>query len=250
MNDFDKIKERNRKDDFKGVLFIGLIFIVAVGLIVFIIIQLTNQYMELKEKLVDTEKALQSTLTNPDEVKEKIVISANKSNSVKVENLQKEVKQIKISDALKVEENNEQAKKNDNKSKEKSEVAKGINNDSKVKDVKDIDKVNVNENIKRAKTRVKTQEKKSVSIVTATPKSSGKYVLQLMAFRDLNVAKKELKKVKQYYSDAFIMTIDLGKKGVWHRVRCCFVDDYQEAKNKVKELKDKLKVNPIIVKVK
>lgn len=246
MKEFDKVKEKKKNDDFKGVLFIGFIFVIAVGIIVFIIIQLTNQYLELKEKLVDTEKEVGMTMTNPDDSQNKIVITQNSTKVVKVDEIEKDIDNLKVSDALAEKENknkNENIKENqkvEQKSPEKEPVKK-VTTPVQTKKIPS-NKTSRKNNEKNTKP---VDKSKKNEIVVNTKR---KYVIQLMAFKDKAVAESELKKIKKIYPDAFIMKIDLGKKGVWYRLRCCYLDDYAKAKEKVSEIKKKLKVNPIIVK--
>ncbi|KAA0257413.1 SPOR domain-containing protein [Deferribacter autotrophicus] len=256
MKDFEKIKEKKKNDDFKGVLFIGLIFVIAVGIIVFIIIQLTNQYIELKEKLTKENKSYEETLTNPEESEKKIIISSNNKSVVDVKEIENRVKKTF---SLKEELSNE--------TKEKEIVA-----DKNVKDDSIKNKFTKNqETLEKEKKEIKNKTEQPLKIVKSetkniSPKTNQKkerkinktkesdklakkrYVVQLMAFKNQDVAKNELKKIQKILPDAFLMKIDLGSKGIWYRIRCCYTESYETAKKKVENIKKQLRVNPIIVK--
>jgi cell division septation protein DedD len=51
MKDQNKIKEKENKSEFKMIFLIGIIFLVAFGLIVYGIVKLTNEYFSLKSQL-------------------------------------------------------------------------------------------------------------------------------------------------------------------------------------------------------
>ncbi|MGA1847345.1 SPOR domain-containing protein [Deferribacter abyssi] len=256
MKDFEKIKEKKNKDDFKGVLFIGLIFVIAVGIIVFIIIQLTNQYIELKEKLTEENRTYEDTLTNPKESEKKIIISSKNNSVIDVEQIENNVKNtLSLKEEL----------SEDNKN--KTIVGKSINhtlktnNSTKIigdskKTVKE-NKVKTEQSLKTAKTKnkkhvsIKIKHNKQVNndkIVRKSNLNNKTYVVQLMAFKNKKVAENKLVKIRKILPDAFVMKIDLGSKGVWYRIRCCYSENYETAKTKVEKIKKQLKVNPIIVK--
>ncbi len=102
MKDFDKIKEKSKKDEFKGILGLGLIFLIAVGVIVYILINLTNQYFNLKSQLEESKEEKRITMTVPDEGKtyeytisndnkkiRKVTSEEKKENKVKEKNTEK-----------------------------------------------------------------------------------------------------------------------------------------------------------------
>jgi ABC-type lipoprotein release transport system permease subunit len=67
MRDLDKIKEKDKKDEFKSILLIGMVFLVALGIIVYILISLTNQYFDLKTEIETVKSEKQVAMTNPEE---------------------------------------------------------------------------------------------------------------------------------------------------------------------------------------
>jgi cell division protein FtsN len=80
----------------------------------------------------------------------------------------------------------------------------------------------------------------------ANPKNV--YVLQLVAYKEKELADAELAKLKSIFPDVFMVKIDLGAKGVWYRIRCCRSATYAEAQKKVSNIKAKYIYSPIIVK--
>ena len=257
MKDFDRIKEKSKKDEFKGILGLGLIFLIAVGVIVYILINLTNQYFNLKSQLEESKEEKRITMTVPDEGKtyeytisndnkkiRKVTSEEKKENKVKEKNTEKNESNEMIAEAKIT-----KKPKNDNTS-EKEESKAEIGN-TKVKQKKVV------ENKKDMKKSVETEKKELKSVGQTHVKSNKehetkakvnfKYTVQLMAFQNKDDAEKQLNKLKKQVDDIYIMKADLGKKGVWYRVRCCKSQTKQEALKKSKTIDKKLNIKSIVV---
>ncbi len=85
------------------------------------------------------------------------------------------------------------------------------------------------------------------AVIPGSSPTSGRYQLQLYAFRAQATAEAEARKLQSAYPDIFVMRADLGNNGVWYRVRCCSTDSKEEAEQKKADIGKKYKITPYIV---
>lgn len=247
MRDFDKIKEKEKGDEFKGMLAIGMIFLVALGVIVYILINLTNQYFNLKTKLEDSGDTIRIVTTNPEDGAS---FEYNLDKSViKVEKIRKEIEKTSTLNFDKDDASSEIKKIDDNK--------KTVANKNIVKK-SDKEKVHVKKDVKKKKSDLKKNKKvankkvvqpvKQVATSSIKPDKNFRYVVQLMAFKTRKEADSKFNKIKSDFKGLYIVKVNLGKKGTWYRLRCCGSGSYSAAKKKVKEIEKKYSYRPIVVK--
>ncbi len=92
--------------------------------------------------------------------------------------------------------------------------------------------------IKETAPTAKTPVTKTAIQAPATVTSSQKYfTIQLASSKEEGQAKALLEKVKKQYPDAYLLTKDLGDKGVWHRLYVGKYKTIEEAKSVLAGLK-------------
>ncbi|MCX8084775.1 MAG: SPOR domain-containing protein [Calditerrivibrio sp.] len=157
MKDTGKIKEKESKGEVKVIFFVGIVFLVAFGLIIYGIVKLTNQYFTLKEQISEKNALKQTQTTTPDAGK-KITID---SENIKVEDIKKKTDAV-VSDnkpaKVIVEE-----KKPETKTKPESEKPISKQEQSK----QDQTNKELKQNIVEEKPTPKAQEPKSKVVLNA-----------------------------------------------------------------------------------
>ncbi len=254
MKDFDKIKEKDKKDEFKGILGLGLIFLIAVGVIVYILINLTNQYFSLKNQLDESKEEKKIATTVPEEgpvYEYKVSESTKKIEKVEKTKVNEEKRTettSKANDDISNVKNvtAQQTKKpkqtvTEDKNLKISEKQKA-NDKNKKTDKKSLTDKNIGKEKKEKIVKKKTPEKH-----VSTKRTNYPYAVQLMAFKNKTDANNQLKKFKKYIDDVYVVKADLGKKGIWYRLRCCKSENKNKALNKSKEINKKLNLKSIVV---
>jgi cell division septation protein DedD len=248
MKDLDKIKEKDKKDEFKGILGLGLVFLVALGVIIYILISLTNQYFDLKNQLSES-KSDNVEVTLPDEGKTYKYLEEN--NEIKKIEVKKEpVKQAKLlvdnttndnTTKNNILNNNEKNKANIKKPTEKEVITK-VHKSKPTKKIQHPKKVTKQVEKEKIKSTKQVQEKKTTKITKHYP-----YAVQLMAFRNKSDAEKQKINLHKKIKDIYVVKVDLGKKGVWYRLRCCKSKNKKEALKKRNEINKKFNLKSIVV---
>jgi cell division septation protein DedD len=253
MRDLDKIKEKDKKDEFKSILLIGMVFLVALGIIVYILISLTNQYFDLKTEIETVKSEKQVAMTNPEEG-EAFEYKLDKSK-IKVEKIKKDIEkeaELKFDETEEKTETTAKTTKSDLKTEKVSENKKASAVSEKSKEKKQAAKTvkKVEKQSKKATAVKKAKASEKPKTVKKSKKSNLKYnyVIQLMAFKTKASALKEFNKYKGKLDNLHILRVDLGKKGVWYRLRCGKFETYADAKKQLNIISKKYKIKPIVVK--
>jgi cell division septation protein DedD len=85
------------------------------------------------------------------------------------------------------------------------------------------------------------------AVASTTPKTTGKYQLQLFALSNRETAEREAAKLKADYPDIYVVQAEVNDK-TWYRVRCCRTDSKSEAERLRSEITAKYKeIKPDIV---
>lgn len=252
MKDFDKIKEKKQGDDVKSTLVIIFVFLIIFGIIAYVIVNLTGQYMELKNKLKEANAGGQNNeLSSPDEGKK--IEYALKGDKINVEEIKREKDNESTEDTIlaKVKTTSENVSKvTENKpesTQEKSPAKVIVPDQNKSGQNKKVQPQNVSVPEKKEEQKAVT-ERKTVENAQDIPSNKGNYLVQLMSLNNEEDAKNAVSKYKSELKDIFYTKADLGEKGIWFRVRCCSSSTIDEANSKLSEISDKLKIKGIVVK--
>lgn len=262
MKDLDKIKEKEKGDEFKGMLAIGMIFLIALGVIVYILINLTNQYFDLRTKLEDSKDSGRVMTTSPEEGSS-YEYKMDKTE-IKVAEIKKEIEKESRIDfdekpSAEVAADNGSQKQTEQKKPAKLIASKKVKAtpviDIKPEPKKKIVKKPTKQKQKPVQKVTKKKEKpapqskkKEKTVKPAKPSTKFRYVVQLMAFKNKKDAEAKVKQYQNKFDGLYIVKVDLGKKGTWYRVRCCGSDGYSSAKKRVEEIKKATGLKPIVVK--
>lgn len=247
MKDVDKIKEKSEKDEVKSTIGIVFLFLVVFGIIAFAIIELTNEYLELKRELN------KNNTTNKDEI---ALDENSKKYGYTLEGDKINVREIEdkaVSDA------NTDVNSDINEKKKKEVSEKNIDEGQQATPQPVRPKV-VTPQIEEEKSK-KTQQTLHTTTPTvkkpSEPKSQDNekraydtkelYAVQLMALKSEADAKKAVERYKNKIDDIYYIKVDLGEKGVWYRIRCCNTDSLDKAKSKANEIEKNLNLKPLVV---
>jgi len=233
MKDFDKIKEKKKPDDMRGIIILSIIFLIAFALIVFAIIKLTNDYFDLKMKLKEAKQEDKVQLTDPGEGKSYQFTTQDNGSVVK--KTEEELKELSNMDVL--EEDNTTAKKEKNQISAKSEIK-----EEKVTS----EPTETKEAVEKKSSSTKVTESAAVS-ESEGDKEKGDYVVQILSVKSKSDAESEAEKLRDVVSDVYVARADLGSKGVWYRVRCCKDTSKKYATDIVNKIKSETRYKPIVL---
>lgn len=233
MKDFDKIKEKKKNDDMRGIIILSIIFLIAFAIIVFAIIKLTNDYFDLKMKLKEAKQEDKVQLTDPGEGKS-YQFTAQDNGSV-VKKTEEDLKELSKMDVM--EEDNITSKKD----KKQTPVKSGAK-EKKVTAVPDETKESDEEKA------ISTKEVESNSVSeSAGEKEKGDFVVQILSVKSKSDAEREAENLRKLVSDVYVARADLGSKGVWYRVRCCKDTSKKYATDIVNKIKSETRYKPIVL---
>jgi len=233
MKDFDKIKEKKKNDDMRGIIILSIIFLVAFALIVFAIIKLTNDYFDLKMKLKEAKQEDKVQLTDPGEGKS-YQFTAQDNGSV-VKKTEEELKELSKMDVIK--EDNITSKKDKKQTPVKSGVKKKKVTAEPAETKEPVEK----------KSQVKKETDSAAISGSAGNKEKGDYVIQILSVKSKSDAEREAEKLRELISDVYVARADLGSKGVWYRVRCCKDTSKKYATDIVNKIKSETRYKPIVL---
>lgn len=232
MNDFDKVKEKNRKDDYKGIIILSIVFLIAFALIVFAIIKLTNQYFDLKVKMSEKESEQSVQLTNPEEGKSYEFSSAG--NETDIEKSEEELNKLSGMDVI------EEQKPEQDEEPEQT----NIKPDDKENVTPDAENKNNRKSADKAPEKPKATKKKTSGEV----KKKGDYLVQILSLKSKADAELASEKLSTFVSGVYVVRADLGSKGIWYRVRCCKNSSSDYAKSIVDKIQQETSYKPIVLK--
>ncbi len=235
MNDFDKVKEKNKKDDFKGIIILSIIFLIAFALIVFAIIKLTNQYFDLKMQLNESRNEQQVQLTDPSNGQTfQFNATDEKSDIQRSEEDLRELSEMSILD--------------DEKQSENDKIHGSVETDEvqdKGKPAENNEEISVS---KKEENNKNVSEKESGSKTDAVSKKKGDYLVQILAVKSKTDADRAAEALRKIVSDVYVVRADLGDKGIWYRLRCCKDTNAEYAKSVVDKIKNETSYSPMILK--
>ncbi|TYB33563.1 MAG: hypothetical protein FXF49_05735 [Flexistipes sinusarabici] len=232
MKDFDKIKEKKKTEDMRGIIILSIIFLIAFALIVFAIIKLTNDYFDLKMKLKEAKQEDKVQLTDPGEGKSyQFTAQDNGSVVKKTEEELEELSKMDVSDdnaTAKTAKKQVQVKK---ELKEEKVTSKPVETkeatEDKASPAKDVESAAVPE--------------------SPAKKEKGDFVVQILSVKSKSDAEREAEKLRKLVSDVYVARADLGSKGVWYRVRCCKDTSKKYATDVVNKIKSETRYKPIVL---
>lgn len=231
MKDFDKIKEKKKSDDMRGIIILSIIFLIAFALIVFAIIKLTNQYFDLKMKLEESRNEQRVQLTDPGEGQTYQFNTTDEEDNIQrsEENL-KELSEMSILD-------------------EEKQVA-GEEPTSSTGSDGHADKNKPSENKPAKKKQESSQdlsEQKSDGETDIVTKKAGHYLVQILSVKSKTDADRAAESLRKIAPDVYVVRADLGDKGIWYRVRCCKGTSLDYAKYIVDNIKKETPYTPMVL---
>ncbi len=232
MKDFDKIKEKKKSDDMRGIIILSIIFLIAFALIVFAIIKLTNQYFDLKMKLEESRNEQQVQLTDPGEGQTYQFNTTDEEDNIqRSEEALKELSEMSILDEEKQVPDEEPAS---------STGSDGLADKNKSSENKPAQKrqEESSRNLSKEEAGSKTE------IVT---KKAGHYLVQILSVKSKTDADRAAESLKKIAPDVYVVRADLGDKGIWYRVRCCKDTSLDYAKYIVGNIKKETPYTPMVL---
>ncbi len=83
-----------------------------------------------------------------------------------------------------------------------------------------------------------TQETPAVPDKETSP-AKGMYTIHVSSFKTQQYAQKQIEHLRNLGFDAYLETVDLGKKGVWHRIKVGHYATRAEAEQAIKSIQKK-----------
>jgi len=231
MKDFDKIKEKKKSDDMRGIIILSIIFLIAFALIVFAIIKLTNQYFDLKMKLEESRNEQQVQLTDPGEGQTYQFNTTDEEN-----NLQRSEENLKELSEMSILDEEKQVISEEPVSSAESDGAGDTNITTEKKPAE-----------KRQESSRNLSEQKSDGKTDIVTKKAGHYLVQILSVKSKADADRAAESLKKIAPDVYVVRADLGDKGIWYRVRCCKDTSLDYAKYIVDNIKKETPYTPMVL---
>jgi cell division septation protein DedD len=102
---------------------------------------------------------------------------------------------------------------------------------------------------KKPETTAKTIEEAPIAPNKEQPPAQLRYTIHVASFKAQKIAGEEVERLLKLGFDAYIETVDLGEKGIWHRVKVGHYATRADAEQTVKSIRQKKPgVKPLIYK--